>query len=90
MIEIDLVKVFRVVDIQRSKQRENIGLNSADQKFQRTHKGDEYYAEQGNEQARPAGIDRLDNEVREHLDQNMSSNHRNEQPQCEAEWTHQE
>ena len=84
------MKIFRIADVQRCQKSENIGLNCAYQKLQRADKCDEENAEQRNAPACTAGIDGLDHEACEHLDQDMAGDHRHEQPQREAERTNEE
>lgn len=90
MIESDLVKIFRIVDVQRCEKSENIGLNGANQQFQRADKGDEDDAEQRDAPTGATCVNRLNDEIGEHLDQDMTGDHRHEQTQREAEWAHEE
>ena len=84
------MKIFRIADVQRCQKSENIGLNGAYQKFQRADKCDEENAQQRDTPAGTAGINGLNHEACEHLDEDMSGNHRHEQPQREAERTNEE
>src|SRR3954465_9714371 len=80
-----LVKVDRVVDVERGQQREHVGLDGADQHFERHHPGDEHEREQADRRADAAGIEALHDEAAEHLDQDMAGDHRHEQPERQAE-----
>ena len=84
------MKIFRIVDIQRCEKSENIGLNGANQQFQRADEGDEDDAEKSHEIAGTTSVKRLDDKAGEHLDQNVAGDHCNEQSQGEAERTHEE
>src|SRR5690606_23466628 len=74
-----LVKVDRVVDVERRQDRENIGLDRADQQLERHHRGDEDERQQADQDPAAADVDPLDDEVREHLDQNVAGDHRHEE-----------
>src|SRR6476646_5564690 len=59
-----LVKVDGVVDVERREQREDIGLDSADQQLQRHHADNEDEREQADRRAHDAaGIDTADHEA---------------------------
>src|SRR4051812_19618204 len=85
-----LVKVDGVVDVERGQQREHVGLDGADQHLQRHHAGDEHEREQADRRADAAGVEALDDEAAEHLDEDVARDHRDEQPQREAERAHHE
>ena len=51
-----LVKVDRVVDVERGQEGEDIGLDRADQHFQRQHAGDEHEREQADQRPEAAGV----------------------------------
>src|SRR3954462_82489 len=86
-----LVKVDGVVDVERRQQGEDIGLNREDEQLERHHADDEDEREQADRRAGgPARIDAADDEAAEHLDQDMAGDHRNEQPQRQAERAHHE
>src|SRR5688500_12921074 len=85
------VKVHGVVDVERRKQGEHIGLDRADQQLERADADDEDEAEQADRRAHDAlGVEAADDEAAEHLDQDVAGDHRHEQPQRQAERAYQE
>src|SRR5687768_6276857 len=85
-----LVKVDRVVDVHRCQQREHVSLDGADQQLERVDEGDEQEAEHRHDIAAAAGVDALDDEIPEHLQQDVAGEHGDERPQPEAEGADQE
>src|SRR4051794_17807735 len=80
-----LVKVDGVVDVQSGEQREHIGLDRADQHFERHHARDEQERQQADQRPDAAGVEALHDEAAEHLGEDMAGDHRDEEPQREAE-----
>src|SRR5436190_20485110 len=75
-----LVKVDRVVDVERGQKSEDIGLDGADQHLQRHHADDENERQQADRRAcHAARVDSADDEASEHLDEDMAGDHRPEQ-----------
>src|SRR6476661_5908682 len=86
-----LVKVDCIVDVERGQQGEHIGLDRADQQLQRHHADDEDEAQYADRRAgETARAQAADDEIAEHLDEDVAGDHRHEQSQREAERTHHE
>src|SRR3546814_9899460 len=86
-----LVKVDRVVYVERGQKSENISLDNGDKNFQRAdadHQGVARYADR--QAIANAGICAVDDEAAQHLEQNVSGRHRDKYPKAEAERTHHE
>ena len=85
------MKIDRVVDVERREQCENIGLDRADQQLERADPGDEHERQQADRRShRAVGVQTDDDEIAEHLDQDVACDHRHEQSQRQAERPHQE
>jgi len=78
--------MLSVVNVERRKQSENIGLNTRDQDFQRADGDHQNHAGNTNADAiAGARIGAVDYEAGQNLEQDVARHHRNEQTQCEAE-----
>ena len=70
---------------------ENIGLDRAHQELEHDDADDEDERQQADHRAhQPLGVEAVDDEVAEHLDEDVTGDHRHEQSQREAERAHQE
>src|SRR5437762_6227687 len=85
-----LVKVDRVVDVQRREDSENIGLDRRDEQLERTDERDEQEAEDRNADPAAAGVEALHDEIAEDVEQNVPREHGDEGTKPEAERPHHE
>src|SRR4029453_16626245 len=80
-----LVKIDRVADVERRQQCENISLDGTYQQLERVDEDDEDEGQRRNAVAhRGLAVDPLDDEIAEHVEQDMAGEHGDERPEAEA------
>ena len=86
-----LVKIDGVVDVKRRENREDVGLDRATSSSSALTNDDEQEAQDTRSpMPPPLGVERLDDEIAEHVEQDVTGEHRDERPQPEAERADQE
>src|SRR4051812_33587850 len=78
------MKIDRVVDVQRGEDCKDIGLNGRDQQLERADEGDEQETKDRDQDSAAAGLQALDDEIAENVEEDVAREHRDEGPQAEA------
>ena len=80
------MKVHRLADVQRGEDCEDVGLDRGDQQLDHAHEHDEGDRKDGDSDAACAvAVDRLHHEVAEHVEKDVTGEHRDEGPEAEAD-----
>ena len=85
------MKIDRVINVERSEQREHEGLDPTDQQLQRVNEDDEYKCQDTDTvTGSSSGVKALHYKIAEYVKQDMAGKHGDEGTKTKAEWPHQE